>query len=152
MLFRFSILLICHLRFCIGEMWLLSHKQFFILFFFTLSTTLPSSSVHVKKMIILLHFVTDWFVNHGRYCWYLFDLWVCLLNYIFCAMFVCRDLQSYLSHLSLFLAPESNKFYVLVDNQPWLREIVSRPAHIWQLMVTKVTKALLFTFFFLLKW
>lgn len=66
-------------------------------------------------------------------------------------MFVCRDLQSYLSHLSLFLAPESNKFYVLVDNQPWLREIVSRPAHIWQLMVTKVTKALLFTFFFLLK-
>lgn len=47
------------------------------------------------------------------------------------------DLQSYLSHLSLFLAPESNKFYVLVDNRPWLREIVSRPAHIWQLMVTK---------------
>ncbi|RVW97376.1 hypothetical protein CK203_026344 [Vitis vinifera] len=51
--------------------------------------------------------------------------------------FFVMDLQSYLSHLSLFLAPESNKFYVLVDNQPWLREIVSRPAHIWQLMVTK---------------
>ncbi|KAI8019308.1 Transport inhibitor response 1-like protein [Camellia lanceoleosa] len=32
----------------------------------------------------------------------------------------CRDLQSYLSHLSLFLAPESKKFYILVDNRPWL--------------------------------
>lgn len=47
------------------------------------------------------------------------------------------DLQSYLSHLSLFLAPESKKFYVLVDNRPWLRDLVSRPAHLWQLMVTK---------------
>ncbi|KAK3021747.1 hypothetical protein RJ639_045690 [Escallonia herrerae] len=48
-----------------------------------------------------------------------------------------KDLQSYLSHLSLFLAPESKKFYILVDNRPWLKDLVSRPAHLWQLMVTK---------------
>lgn len=47
------------------------------------------------------------------------------------------DLQSYLSHLNLFLAPESKKIYILVDNHPWLDDLVSRPAHIWQLMVTK---------------
>ncbi|TYI19847.1 hypothetical protein ES332_A07G193300v1 [Gossypium tomentosum] len=47
------------------------------------------------------------------------------------------DLQSYLSDLSLFLAPESKKFYILVDNRPWLRDLGSRPAHLWQLMVTK---------------
>lgn len=47
------------------------------------------------------------------------------------------DLQSYLSHLNLFLAPESKKIYILVDNRPWLDDLVSRPAHIWQLMVTK---------------
>ncbi|XP_074294401.1 uncharacterized protein LOC141622254 [Silene latifolia] len=47
------------------------------------------------------------------------------------------DLQSYLSHLSLFLATESNKFYILVDNRPWLEGLGSRPAHLWQLMVTK---------------
>lgn len=48
----------------------------------------------------------------------------------------CRDLQSYLSDLSLVLASENRKFYILVDNRPWLRG--SRPAHFWQLMVTKV--------------
>ncbi|WOH03466.1 hypothetical protein DCAR_0622864 [Daucus carota subsp. sativus] len=47
------------------------------------------------------------------------------------------DLQSYLSDLSLFLAMESKKFYILVDNRPWLKDLVSRPAHLWQLMVTK---------------
>ncbi|KAL2483191.1 hypothetical protein Fot_44635 [Forsythia ovata] len=47
------------------------------------------------------------------------------------------DLQSYLSHLSLFLAPESRKFYILVDNRPWLKDLVSKPTHFWQLMVTK---------------
>ncbi|KAL9229345.1 hypothetical protein vseg_004822 [Gypsophila vaccaria] len=47
------------------------------------------------------------------------------------------DLQSYLSHLSLFLGSESNKFYILVDNRPWLEGLGSRPAHLWQLMVTK---------------
>lgn len=47
------------------------------------------------------------------------------------------DLQSYLSHLSVFFAPESKKVYILVDNQPWLNELVSRPTHLWQLMVTK---------------
>ncbi|KAI8011150.1 Axial regulator YABBY 5 [Camellia lanceoleosa] len=49
----------------------------------------------------------------------------------------CRDLQSYLSHLSLFLAPESKKFYILVDNRPWLKDLGPRSAHLWQLMVTK---------------
>ncbi|KAJ9551617.1 hypothetical protein OSB04_015662 [Centaurea solstitialis] len=49
---------------------------------------------------------------------------------------VC-DLQSYLSDLSLFLAPESKTFYVLVDNRPWLEDLVSGPAQLWQLMVTK---------------
>lgn len=47
------------------------------------------------------------------------------------------DLQSYLSHLSLFLATKSNKFYILVDNRPWIEGLGSRPAHLWQLMVTK---------------
>ncbi|KAK8541673.1 hypothetical protein V6N13_137734 [Hibiscus sabdariffa] len=48
------------------------------------------------------------------------------------------DLQSYLSDLSIFLAIESNKLYILVDNRPWLRDLGSRPAHLWwQLMVTK---------------
>ncbi|KAI3716179.1 hypothetical protein L6452_23333 [Arctium lappa] len=49
------------------------------------------------------------------------------------------DLQSYLSDLSLFLAPDSKTFYILVDNRPWLENLASRPAHLlwWQLMVTK---------------
>ncbi|KAM7275886.1 hypothetical protein ACFE04_017752 [Oxalis oulophora] len=47
------------------------------------------------------------------------------------------DLQSYLSDLSLFLALKSNKFYILVDNRPWLRDLGAGPAHLWQLMVTK---------------
>ena len=48
------------------------------------------------------------------------------------------DLQSYLSDLNLFVAHESKKFLILVDNRPWLREFGSRPARLWQLMVTKV--------------
>ncbi|CAN1843452.1 hypothetical protein LINPERHAP1_LOCUS37154, partial [Linum perenne] len=48
-----------------------------------------------------------------------------------------RDLQSYLSDRSLFVAFESKKLYILVDNRPWLRSLGSRPAHLWQLMVTK---------------
>ncbi|KAK9056782.1 hypothetical protein SSX86_024145 [Deinandra increscens subsp. villosa] len=51
--------------------------------------------------------------------------------------FQIGDLQSYLSDLSLFLAPDSKVFYVLVDNRPWLEDLPSRPAHLWQLMVTK---------------
>lgn len=47
------------------------------------------------------------------------------------------DLQSYLSRLCLFLATESNRLYILVDNRPWLNHLDSRPAHLWQLMVTK---------------
>ncbi|XP_057956179.1 uncharacterized protein LOC131149598 [Malania oleifera] len=47
------------------------------------------------------------------------------------------DLQSYLSYLSLFLGPESNKLYILVDNRPWLKGLGLRSARLWQLMVTK---------------
>ncbi|CAA0816048.1 Unknown protein [Striga hermonthica] len=47
------------------------------------------------------------------------------------------DLQSYLSHLNLFPAPTSGKLYILVDNRPWLQDLVSRSTHWWQLMVTK---------------
>ncbi|KAL1555490.1 hypothetical protein AAHA92_11219 [Salvia divinorum] len=47
------------------------------------------------------------------------------------------DLQSYLSHLHLFLASESGNFYILVDNRPWLKDLASLPTHWWQLMVTK---------------
>ncbi|XP_022759015.1 uncharacterized protein LOC111305600 isoform X2 [Durio zibethinus] len=47
------------------------------------------------------------------------------------------DLQSYLSDLSLFLALESKKFYILVDNRPWLWDLGSRSALLWQLMITK---------------
>nr|GLL24197.1 uncharacterized protein LOC109158725 [Ipomoea trifida] len=47
------------------------------------------------------------------------------------------DLQSYLSHRFIYLAPESKKFYILVDNRPWLQDLISHPAHLWQLMVTK---------------
>lgn len=50
----------------------------------------------------------------------------------------CRDLQSYFADLSLFLANDSKKMYIFVDNRPWLRDLGSRGAHIWQLMVTKV--------------
>lgn len=47
------------------------------------------------------------------------------------------DLQSYLSRLTLFLAAKSNKIFILVDNRPWLIDRDTRPAHLWQLMVTK---------------
>ncbi|XP_008805609.2 uncharacterized protein LOC103718522 isoform X2 [Phoenix dactylifera] len=47
------------------------------------------------------------------------------------------DLQSYLSRLTLFLATKSNKFFILVDNRPWLIDQDTRPAYLWQLMVTK---------------
>ncbi|KAL2939479.1 Condensin complex subunit 1 [Bienertia sinuspersici] len=47
------------------------------------------------------------------------------------------DLQSYLSHLNIFLAAESNTFYILVDNRPWIEGLGSRRAQLWQLMVTK---------------
>ncbi|KAG7942215.1 hypothetical protein I3843_16G089700 [Carya illinoinensis] len=39
--------------------------------------------------------------------------------------------------LSFFLACESKKPYSLVDNRPWLRDLGSRRAQLWQLMVTK---------------
>lgn len=50
-------------------------------------------------------------------------------------------MQSNLSDLSLFLANESKKLYILVDNRPWSRDLGSRRAQLWQLMVTKVVKS-----------
>uniref|UniRef100_A0A1D1YXH1 Nucleotide exchange factor SIL1 n=1 Tax=Anthurium amnicola TaxID=1678845 RepID=A0A1D1YXH1_9ARAE len=47
------------------------------------------------------------------------------------------DLQSYLSRLTIFMAPESNKFLILVYYRPCLLGRDMRPAHLWQLMVTK---------------
>ncbi|XP_072978593.1 uncharacterized protein [Typha angustifolia] len=47
------------------------------------------------------------------------------------------DLQSYISRLTLFLVPKSKKFLILVDNRPWSIEQDTKPAHVWQLMVTK---------------
>ncbi|KAK7306627.1 hypothetical protein VNO77_44578 [Canavalia gladiata] len=47
------------------------------------------------------------------------------------------DLQSYFADLGLFLANDSKKMYILVDNRPWVSDLGSRGAHIWQLMVTK---------------
>ncbi|XP_052178059.1 uncharacterized protein LOC127791918 isoform X2 [Diospyros lotus] len=46
-------------------------------------------------------------------------------------------MQSYLSHLGLFLASDNRKLYILVDNRPWLKDLGARSAHLWQLMVTK---------------
>jgi len=67
-----------------------------------------------------------------------------VIEYLLCFNFFSlgdfRDLQSYLSDLSLFVAFESGKLYILVDNRPWLRNLGSHPAHLWQLMVTKVAK------------
>ncbi|XP_031490730.1 uncharacterized protein LOC116257864 isoform X2 [Nymphaea colorata] len=51
------------------------------------------------------------------------------------------DLQSYLSTLTLFVAPESENLFILVDNRPWLTKGHSKHAHIWQLMVTKSRKS-----------
>lgn len=58
----------------------------------------------------------------------------------------CRDLQSYLSHLHLFLASESGNFYILVDNRPWLKDLASLSTHWWQLMITKVAEIFLFNY------
>jgi len=47
------------------------------------------------------------------------------------------DLQSYLAELTIFLCPHSKKFLILLDNRPWLLDQDTKPAHLWQLMVTK---------------
>jgi hypothetical protein len=52
--------------------------------------------------------------------------------------FKCRDLQSYLAELTIFLCPHTKKFLILLDNRPWLLDQDTKPAHLWQLMVTKV--------------
>lgn len=59
--------------------------------------------------------------------------------YLFFFSLVSRDLQSYLSDLSIFMGNKSKKIYILVDNRPWLNP-GTRSAHFWQLMVTKVCK------------
>ncbi|TVU28700.1 hypothetical protein EJB05_20230 [Eragrostis curvula] len=48
-----------------------------------------------------------------------------------------RDLQSYLAELTIFLCPDTKKFLILLDNRPWLVDQDTKPAHLWQLMVTK---------------
>uniref|UniRef100_A0A0D9VLL3 Uncharacterized protein n=1 Tax=Leersia perrieri TaxID=77586 RepID=A0A0D9VLL3_9ORYZ len=47
------------------------------------------------------------------------------------------DLQSYLADLTIFLCPHTKKFLILLDNRPWLLDQDTRPAHLWQLMVTR---------------
>jgi hypothetical protein len=58
-------------------------------------------------------------------------------------IFLCRDLQSYLAELTIFLCPYTKKFFILLDNRPWLVDQDTKPAHLWQLMVTKVYFVLL---------
>jgi len=48
------------------------------------------------------------------------------------------DLQSYLAELTIFLCPHTKKFLILLDNHPWLLDQDTKPAHLWQLMVTTV--------------
>ncbi|CAM0943831.1 unnamed protein product [Alopecurus aequalis] len=47
------------------------------------------------------------------------------------------DLQSYLAELTIFLCPDTKKFLIFLDNRPWLQDQNTKPAHLWQLMVTK---------------
>ncbi|KAL0307044.1 UNVERIFIED_CONTAM: hypothetical protein Sradi_6121700 [Sesamum radiatum] len=47
------------------------------------------------------------------------------------------DLQSYLSHLSLFLALKAGSSISWWTNRPWLEDLVLSSTHWWQLMVTK---------------
>ncbi|KAK7316553.1 hypothetical protein RJT34_00106 [Clitoria ternatea] len=51
--------------------------------------------------------------------------------------FQIGDLQSYFADLSVFLANDSKRMYILVNNRPWLSDYSSRGVHIWQLMITK---------------
>lgn len=46
------------------------------------------------------------------------------------------DIQAYVSWAFLYFAAGSNRVLVLVDNRPWLMNN-SKPARLWQLMVTK---------------
>lgn len=64
----------------------------------------------------------------------------CLLLWwwFLCNRFFCRDMQSYVSWAFLYFATGSNRVLILVDNRPWLMDNHSRPAKLWQLMVTKV--------------
>ncbi len=51
----------------------------------------------------------------------------------------CRDMQSYVSRLFLLMANESLKLVLFVDNEPWTtKENLSKPAELWQLMLTQV--------------
>lgn len=54
-------------------------------------------------------------------------------------------MQSYVSRLFLLVANESLKLVFIVDNGPWTtKENRSRPAELWQLMVSQVAIFLLF--------
>jgi hypothetical protein len=49
------------------------------------------------------------------------------------------DMQSYVSRLFLLMANESLKLVLFVDNEPWTtKENLSKPAELWQLMLTQV--------------
>nr|GEZ82471.1 hypothetical protein [Tanacetum cinerariifolium] len=39
--------------------------------------------------------------------------------------------------LTLAIQPSEQDIFILVDNRPWLEDLVSKPAHLWQLMVIK---------------
>ncbi|KAJ4969162.1 hypothetical protein NE237_015863 [Protea cynaroides] len=47
------------------------------------------------------------------------------------------DIQSYISRAFLYFAPTSHKFFILVDNQPWVMSKHSRSTRIWHIIVTK---------------
>lgn len=60
-------------------------------------------------------------------------IWLCF----FFLYFGFRDMQSYISDLSIFLGNKSKKMYIFVDNQPWSNPGI-RSAHLWQIVVTNV--------------
>ncbi|WOL03712.1 hypothetical protein Cni_G12432 [Canna indica] len=47
------------------------------------------------------------------------------------------DIQAYVSHAFLYVAPLSKRLLVMVDNRPWLENKQSKSTRIWQMMVTK---------------
>ena len=70
---------------------------------------------------------------------------LCLSGYVFFLYFGFRDMQSYISDLSIFLGNKSKKMYIFVDNQPWSNPCI-RSAHLWQIVVTNVVTRCLYLF------
>lgn len=108
-------------------------------------TTSNSLSQELLRVFFCLYLtlvviVTLWFLPVSKFDGR--DHYSLLGSYLIIRADFFRDLQSYLSHLSLFMASDSGKFYILVDNRPWLKDLISRPTHLWQLMVTKVAQHL----------